>query len=285
MAVQLLTGGHLASGEIVDVLLDGDRVSQVGPVASVTAPEGADRVELTGYLLAGAFAEPHVHLDKAFTIGQVDNPEGTLAGAMTGYGTLLAGATDEDVRVRARRALLHLVGNGVTAVRSHVGCGRLLGTRAIESVVAVREELRDVVDLEIVAHIGGPAAGESWAEHADRLRQALDAGADAVGGNPAVDADPVAALEACLAVATERGCPLDLHTDETTDVSVLTLRELARRAADASVRVTASHCVSLGQQATATAAAVSRRPSGLRKTNAPRNSLAHRTTWLRSDLG
>ncbi len=30
--------------------------------------------------------------------------------------------------------------------------------------------------------------------------------------------------------------------------------------------------------------AVSRRPSGLRKTNVLANSLAHRTTWLRSDL-
>ncbi|MDI2052794.1 DoxX family protein [Bradyrhizobium sp. Mp19] len=29
---------------------------------------------------------------------------------------------------------------------------------------------------------------------------------------------------------------------------------------------------------------ISRRPSGLRKTNMSGNSLAHRTTWLRSDL-
>ncbi len=29
----------------------------------------------------------------------------------------------------------------------------------------------------------------------------------------------------------------------------------------------------------------SRRPSGLRKTNVLANSLAHRTTWLRSDFG
>ncbi|GMC26307.1 unnamed protein product [Saccharomyces cerevisiae] len=29
----------------------------------------------------------------------------------------------------------------------------------------------------------------------------------------------------------------------------------------------------------------SRRPSGLRKTSSMTNSLAHRTTWLRSDLG
>ncbi|WP_458458589.1 hypothetical protein [Pseudobutyrivibrio sp.] len=29
---------------------------------------------------------------------------------------------------------------------------------------------------------------------------------------------------------------------------------------------------------------ISRRPSGLRKTRPDNNSLAHRTTWLRSDL-
>lgn len=256
MAAQLLSGAHLASGEVVDVLLDGDRVAGVGPAGSVVGGAGPDVVDLSGYLLAGAFAEPHVHLDKAFTIEQVDNPDGTLTGAMTGYGTLLATATDEDVRARARRALLHLVANGVTAVRSHVGCGRLLGTRAIESVVAVREELADVVDLQVVAHIGGPGPGETWSEHSDRLRAALDAGADAVGGNPAVEVDPVAALEACVAVAVERGCPVDMHTDETTDVDVLTLRELARLAAEAPVPVTASHCVSLGQQPAPVAAQV-----------------------------
>ena len=32
-------------------------------------------------------------------------------------------------------------------------------------------------------------------------------------------------------------------------------------------------------------AGLSRRPSGLRKTRVSYNSLAHRTTWLRSDLG
>lgn len=254
--MMLLSGAHLASGDVVDVMLDGDRVAQVGPVASFGVPAGVEVVDLSGYLLAGAFAEPHVHLDKAFTVDAVDNPDGTLAGAMAGYGALLATATDQDVRARARRALLHLIANGVTAVRTHVGCGRLLGTRAIESVVAVREELREHVGLEIVAHIGGPGPGESWAMHADRLRAALDAGADAVGGNPAIEENPVEALQACLAVAAERGCPVDLHTDETTAADVLTLRELAQLAAAVPVPVTASHCVSLGQQPAQVAAEV-----------------------------
>ena len=38
-------------------------------------------------------------------------------------------------------------------------------------------------------------------------------------------------------------------------------------------------------RASRTAVRASRRPSGLRKTIADGNSLAHRTTWLRSDFG
>ncbi|CAM3376787.1 amidohydrolase family protein [Occultella aeris] len=251
MAAHLLRGAHLASGERVDVRIEGEQVAAVLPAgtpdSSTDEPAGSS-TDLTGYLLAGAFVEPHAHLDKVFTADRVPTGDGTLAGAMAGYQTILADASDADVQSRARRALRTLVSNGTTAVRSHVGCGRLLGVRAVLSLVAVREDLRDLVDLELVAHVGGPGAGETWRVHRRRLTDALDAGADVVGGNPSNEADPVAALEECVAVAAERGVPVDLHVDETTDPSMLLLRRLAVLATQVGVPVTASHCVSLGFQ-------------------------------------
>ncbi|TDE95901.1 hypothetical protein EXU48_06490 [Occultella glacieicola] len=252
MTTHLLRGGHLPTGERVDVRIEGDLVAAVHPAGS--CPNGTNctagpSTDLSGYLLAGAFVEPHAHLDKVFTADRVPAGDGTLTGAMAGYATILAHASDADVRARAARALRALVANGTTAVRTHVGCGRLLGVRAVASLAAVREELSEVVDLELVAHVGGPGPGETWRRHRTRLTDALDAGADAVGGNPSNEVDPVAALEECVAVAAERGVPVDLHLDETSDPDMLLLRRLAGLAPQAGVPVTASHCVSLGFQA------------------------------------
>ncbi|WP_147918851.1 amidohydrolase family protein [Ruania zhangjianzhongii] len=242
----LLRHARLVTGEVVDVQLDGDVVAAVLPAGTAPAVPDGQQLDLSGYLLDTAFAEPHAHLDKVFTADRVDARGGTLQDAMTQYEAVLRAATDADVQQRARRALRSLVASGSTAVRTHVGCGRLLGVRAIESLVAVREQMADLVDLQIVAHIGGPGPEETWRQHRRRLAAALDAGADVVGGNPALDRDPSAAVQECVAVAAEAGVPLDLHIDETTDPSVATLRHLAQLAPQAGVPVTASHCVSLG---------------------------------------
>lgn len=245
MGTHLLRNARLATGASVDVQLDGPVVAAIRPAGTGPAESGP-QTDLSGYLLETAFAEPHAHLDKVFTIDRVAGRGGTLQEAMSQYEAVLRQATDADVQQRARRALRRLVVSGATAVRTHVGCGRLLGVRAIESLVAVRDQFADLVDLQIVAHIGGPGPEETWPQHRHRLEAALDAGADAVGGNPAMDPNPQAAVEECVAVAADRGVPLDLHVDETTDPSVTSLRHLARLAPQAGVPVTASHCVSLG---------------------------------------
>ncbi|WP_182113210.1 MULTISPECIES: amidohydrolase family protein [unclassified Actinotalea] len=247
----LLTNALLPDGSTVDVEITGDVVTAVRPAG--TSGPATSVTDLDGYLLVESLVEPHAHLDKVFTVDRVANPLGTLAGAMAGYEAVLLASDAADIRRRARRALRLLVRNGVTAVRTHLGCGRLLGLRAVEAFAQVREEMAPYVDLEVVAHVGGPAAGVTWGEHVRILRDALAAGADAVGGNPFSEAAPDEAMDACLQVAVDAGCPVDLHVDETTDGSVLTLRRLASLAAQVEVPVTASHAVSLGSLAPALA--------------------------------
>ena len=92
--------------------------------------------------------------------------------------------------------------------------------------------------------------GPAGADHRALLRDALAAGADLVGGCPHLedDGDIEAATDVLLEIAAEAGVGVDLHTDETLDPAVLGLEYLARRVlAGFSLPVTASHCVSLGQ--------------------------------------
>lgn len=239
-----LAGAHDHTGRAIDVVVDQGRVVEVSPGG---APhDGGPRLDLAGYLLTGAFVEPHAHLDKVFTLDRTAGHDGSLYGAMARFGEVLSEMTPAEIRERGRRGLVHLVRNGTTLVRSHVGCGRLLGMRAVEALAGLREDVEDLVDLELVAHIGPPAVGQSWRQHRATLAAALDAGADLVGGNPSIENDPEAALNECFQVAIDHGVGVDFHIDETLDTGVQTLRALSALARQVPLPVTASHCVSLG---------------------------------------
>ena len=236
----LLRGATLADGVTVDVRLGGHSVAAVDRMLS---HEPEDEVlDLTGFLLLPAPAEPHAHLDKALTADLVSNPAGDLLGAIHGWSAACPAFAVEEVAARARVALLRLVASGCTAVRSHVDVGTSWGLRGVEALVGVRAELGHVIDLQLVALTAAPA-------DPGLLRAAIDLGVDVVGGCPHLDDDPLAALETAVGTAVDRGLPLDLHVDETLDPDVAHLRDLARMVTGAGLaHVTASHCVSLGVQ-------------------------------------
>src|SRR5439155_5190433 len=123
----------------------------------------------------------------------------------------------EDIAARARNAALRYLANGATIVQTHVDTGAGVGLRAFEALRAVRDELRELVDLRLIACGSMPFAGPDGAENRDVLEAALAGGADAVGGAPALDPDPSEAVDALLDLALRYHLPVDLHTDETLD--------------------------------------------------------------------
>jgi cytosine deaminase len=245
----LLRGVHGANGETVDVEVDSDTglITRVGP--NLDAPD-ARALDLHGYLVLPAPVEPHSHLDKAFLAERIPNPRGDLLGAIEAMDANRASLTVEDIAERAERAARVLVANGATAIRSHADAVSNHGLRSVEGLAEARKRLGDTVDLQIVALMGAPVTGERGAPHRALLRDALDAGADVVGGCPHLDDDPEEADEVLLKIAADFGRMVDLHTDETLDVKALGLRDLADRVTRSGFPhpVTASHCVSLGMQ-------------------------------------
>ncbi|MDX3236117.1 amidohydrolase family protein [Streptomyces sp. ME03-5709C] len=189
----LLGGARLADGRTVDVRLAGARIEAVGTAGSLQ--EGT-RVDLGGYLLLPAPAEPHAHLDTALTAGSIGPPS---------YDA-------EDVQRRVTEGALHQLGHGATSVRTHIRIGDVQGLRALEAALQARRALRGLVDVQTVAVprvLTGPAGEDGLAV----LRDALKMGADVVGGCPDLDPDPAGYAEAVLTVAAEFGLPVDLHTD------------------------------------------------------------------------
>jgi cytosine deaminase len=94
--------------------------------------------------------------------------------------------------------------------------------------------------------VGTPVTGAAGAANRVLLADALDAGADVVGGAPLLDPDPAGAVAVYLAAAESAGRPVDLHIDECTDPAAGTLDLLARLAAGFPQPVVARHGVVLG---------------------------------------
>ena len=255
----VLRSATLAGGSVVAGLrLRGDTVAdvRVGPAAvyaldppgTVATVPGDVVHDLNGYVLLPAPAEPHAHLDKALLADRATNRTGDLAGAVEAMRSVGGSITPADVLHRARRAALLYLGNGATAIRSHVDVGGAAGLDHLEPLLRLRAELAGILTLQLVALVAAPTTGREGADNRAVLVEALARGADVVGGAPYLDPDPARATAFALAAAADAGVPVDLHTDETLDPASTGLSDLARlvRATGFPQPVTASHCASLG---------------------------------------
>lgn len=252
----LLRGGHDADGARLDLLIADERIVAAGPRAAEHPLAGhSEAVELTGRTLLPAAAEPHAHLDKAL-LGADGNADGTLAGALRAMRT--APMDYAGILGRARRATAIAVRHGFTAIRSHVDIPRSGDLAGVAALSQLARDLRDVVDLQLVALVNGPVAGQEGSEQRRRLREALGSGCHAVGGAPWLGNTPERSVHELTSAAADAGLPIDLHLDETTDPGSLALASYLRRVEELGLggRATASHCVSLGQLDAARARAV-----------------------------
>ena len=238
----------LVDGRLVDVVIEVGVITAVSDVGTV--PLGsADVEDLEGFVLLASFIEPHAHLDKAFTADSVVNPTGSLDGAI---GAWLAARVDfqtPDIAARAWAVTNRYLAHGTTGIRAHVDTGEGIGLRALEAVLALRRSLGDAMDLQIVALCTRPVTGLAGANNRATLVDALAAGADFVGGAPAIDPDPFVAVDTLAEMAADAGVGLDLHVDETIDPTTFTMARLIEVAGGGFPHpVTASHAVSLGVQ-------------------------------------
>ncbi len=245
MSSLILRNASVAGGAIRDVGIVDGLIAEVAPVGAPA--DGADELELDGYVLLPSAAEPHAHLDKAFTADVVAAEDvEDLTAAIAAWHAYRRTLSVDDIAARARRAALVGLARGATAVRTHVDVGEGIGLRAAEALVHVRDELRDLVEIQVVA-LSYPLSPGLGDENRELVREALELGVDVVGGAPHIDNDPLAHIEFCLGIAREFERPVDLHTDEHLGTSV-DLADIARLAQGFPHGITASHCVSLGMQ-------------------------------------
>lgn len=226
-----------------DVAIAGGAIRSVQPRAGEPQP-AAQRIDARGGLLSPSFTEPHYHPDKAFSRrGRVRDREGHALAA-----EIKDGFTEAGVEARATEAFRLAVSHGVGRMRANVDVDSIVGLTNLRGVLAARERVRELIDVEVVAF---PQEGLLRDEPAQELlRQAMAEGADVVGAWPNVEeghAAQLAHLDFVFDLAERHDADVDVHADCWIDATEVMLEPLAERtiARGFEGRVLASHCCGL----------------------------------------
>ncbi|MFN3266784.1 MAG: amidohydrolase family protein [Deinococcales bacterium] len=199
-------------------------------------------------VLFSGFTEVHCHLDKTLTIEEVGNSSGTLMEAIHNWLAFKPSITKADYLRRGQQALEMAIQAGTTRLRTHVDVDTN-GFLALEAMLELREQYKARLPIQIVA-LGNPS------EEIRTMRQAIQLGADAVGGCPAIRADGVLEIKNALEIAAEYRKPVDLHIDENDHTNFLELLADMVLETQFDLPVMAGHCCSLDFMREADAARV-----------------------------
>ncbi|ODN69944.1 amidohydrolase family protein [Methylobrevis pamukkalensis] len=191
----------------VDVAIAGGRIAAIAPRIDAVAPEFL----CDGGLLFPGFVDSHIHLDKACIADRCQLCEGTLAEAIAETGRAKRGFTREDVTARGRAVLERAIMAGTTAMRTHVEIDPRIGLTSFDAITTLKQDFADLIDLQICVFPQEGLTNDPGTEAL--LDEALQAGANLLGGCPYTDTDPKAQIRRLFDLATRHGVDLDFHLD------------------------------------------------------------------------
>ena len=207
-------------------------------------------IDLEGKLVLPPYVDPHLHLDYIFSgLGEGNaNVSGTLFEGIQRWSDNKKDLTEDKVRESALKGIQKEVSHGVQYIRTHVDVTdpNLTGMKAL---LKLREELKDIVTLQLVAF---PQEGFFRYKGAGNLvRKALKMGADVVGGIPHFEISyehGVESLKQIVDLALEFDVMIDIHCDENDDPNSRFLEVLNALVMekDYGKKTTASHTTSFG---------------------------------------
>ena len=231
---------------LVDIAVKG---GQFARIANELSSDSAIReIDAAGKLVSPPFIDAHVHLDAVLTVGQPRyNSSGTLLEGIQIWSERKPSLTREDVKSRVLEEVRWEVAQGTLHIRSHVDvCDPAL--IALRALIEVREEVRDICDLQLVAF---PQDGiMSFPNGRELMREAMELGCDLVGGIPHFEWTRDMGVEEVhytFKLAKEFNRDIDVHCDETDDPQSRFTEVMAADTLQQAWqgRVTASHCTAM----------------------------------------
>jgi cytosine deaminase len=241
---------RLADGRTGTIVVADGKFVRIGDAAG-DLNAAAETVDLGGQLVLPAFVEGHIHLDTSF-YGDAWKPHIPYSAGFDVRERVeiqhrnMAAAAPMDQR--ARNQLELCIANGSLRMRSHVMVDASVGLKSLQTIAAVRERYRHLIDIQLVAF---PQSGIlTCPGTAQLLDAAFDHGADVIGGlDPAsFDRDVKGHLDVVFGIAEKRGVGVDIHLHEPNMMGVFSIEEIAARtrALGMQGKVAISHAYGLG---------------------------------------
>jgi len=236
---------------LADITISDGVILKIGPRLDIDARSTMDAGEK---LVTPSYVNPHLHLCKVWTSPMLS--EAALEAYHSAGMSEAAKAIDLAAAVKGNYDSSWIVANARRAVASAALYGNLhirafadVDTKArlegITALIAIREEFRGVVDIQVVAFAQDGIVREPGA---DRLmREAMAMGADVVGGIPWIEpseADAQAHIEFCFDLAAEFNADVSMLLDDVGNADMRTLEAMARQALARGYegRALAHHC-------------------------------------------
>ncbi|MGD8553835.1 MAG: amidohydrolase family protein [Anaerolineales bacterium] len=201
--------------------------------------KGSAKIELDaqGNLVTESFVNAHLHLCKVYTLEMMDDEamqsyQGADMGkAMTAIE--LAARVKEKydqawIIKNVRRAMALAARYGCTHTRAFADVDTKAKLEGVKALIRAREEFRGILDIQVVAFAQDGIVREPGT--ADLLRQAMDLGADVVGGIPWIeftDADIREHVKVCFDIAEAYDKPVSMLVDDAGDPGLRSLEVMA----------------------------------------------------------
>ncbi|ATN37098.1 cytosine deaminase (plasmid) [Rhizobium sp. ACO-34A] len=252
MTDTVFTNARLADGRLVDIAVTDGRIATIETAGTAVAT--GSTVDIAGALLVPGFVEGHIHLDTSF-YGDKWIPHRPCTNGFDVHERVTFQAENmanaAPMGTRARNQLDLCIANGSLQMRSHVMVDGSVGLKSLETILAVREEYLDVIDIQLVAF---PQSGILKSPGTPALLdEAIRLGADLVGGlDPgSFDRDVSGHLDVVFGVAEKHGVDVDIHLHDAGTLGAFTIEEICARTTALGMQghVVVSHAYGLGDLA------------------------------------
>jgi cytosine deaminase len=202
--------------------------------------EGLHEIDAQGRLVTESFVNPHLHLDKVYTLQMLDDE--ALRAYHGGSMEDAAKAIDLASRVKARydrawiienvrNALWEAVRFGTTHLLALADVDTKARLEGVAALIQARDEFKGIIEIRVVAFPQDGVVREPGA--AELVREAMAMGADVVGGIPWIEPterDMQRHIDEMFNIAREFDRPVAMLVDDAGRPELRTLEMMARRA-------------------------------------------------------
>lgn len=237
-------------GELVDIGLKGDRIHKIG---KIPADKAENTINAEGNLVTESFVNGHLHLCKVYTLTMAGEDalssytNGSMGGAMTAIeqAARVKESYDEKWIIKnVRRAINLAIKFGNTHIRAFSDTDTKAKLEGVKALIRAREEFKKQVEIQVVAFPQDGIVRDPGAENF--VRQAMELGADVVGGIPWIEytnEDAKKHIDLMFAIAKEYDKDISMLIDDAGDPGLRTLEMLATKTLQEGWegRVTAQH--------------------------------------------